>query len=93
MPHCIYILWAESTSRIPPCRSERGVGGGGGHRVGFSIHLSLVGVINWSTGLTDGPKTYIDVWKIVFVYFILSEIIIFIYCNWVVTRWQWLFYM
>jgi len=24
---------------------------------------------------------------------ILIIIIIFIYCNWVVTRWQWLFYM
>ena len=23
----------------------------------------------------------------------ISFIIIFIYCNWVVTRWQWLFYM
>jgi len=25
--------------------------------------------------------------------FILITIIIFIYCNWVVTRWQWLFYI
>jgi len=24
---------------------------------------------------------------------IIIIIIIFIYCNWVVTRWQWLFYM
>ena len=24
---------------------------------------------------------------------IIITIIIFIYCNWVVTRWQWLFYM
>ena len=26
-------------------------------------------------------------------YIIIIIIIIFIYCNWVVTRWQWLFYM
>ena len=25
--------------------------------------------------------------------FLIIIIIIFIYCNWVVTRWQWLFYM
>ena len=25
--------------------------------------------------------------------FIIIIIIIIIYCNWVVTRWQWLFYM
>jgi len=24
---------------------------------------------------------------------VIIIIIIFIYCNWVVTRWQWLFYM
>jgi len=27
------------------------------------------------------------------VYLIWVKIIIFINCNWVVTRWQWLFYM
>jgi len=27
------------------------------------------------------------------VIFIIIIIIIFIYCNWVVTRWQWLFYI
>ena len=26
-------------------------------------------------------------------YFCFHVIIIFIYCNWVVTQWQWLFYM
>ena len=29
----------------------------------------------------------------VFILIIIIIIIIFIYCNWVVTRWQWLFYM
>ena len=27
------------------------------------------------------------------VQFLMMDIIIFINCNWVVTRWQWLFYM
>jgi len=28
-----------------------------------------------------------------YIIIIIIIIIIFIYCNWVVTRWQWLFYM
>jgi len=31
--------------------------------------------------------------NIVIIIIIIIIIIIFIYCNWVVTRWQWLFYM
>ena len=27
------------------------------------------------------------------IFIIIIIIIIFIYCNWVVTRWQWLFYI
>ena len=30
---------------------------------------------------------------IVVIIILIIVIIIFIYCNWVVTRWQWLFYM
>ena len=35
------------------------------------------------SGETVNPKTQL----------IIIIIIIFIYCNWAVTRWQWLFYM
>ena len=29
----------------------------------------------------------------IYILYIIIIIIIFVYCNWVVTRWQWLFYM
>ena len=32
-------------------------------------------------------------WQVVIIIIIIIIIIIFITCNWVVTRWQWLFYM
>ena len=37
------------------------------------------------------PKCCVSSWY--FCWYIIIIIIIIIYCNWVVTRWQWLFYM
>jgi len=34
-----------------------------------------------------------DVVGVIIIIITTIIIIIFIYCNWVVTRWQWLFYM
>jgi len=41
--------------------------------------------------LAGGHRTVYDI--IVIIIIIIIIIIITIYCNWVVTRWQWLFYM
>ena len=40
-------------------------------------------------------KTFIEriEFEVIIIIIIIITIIIFINCNWVVTRWQWLFYM
>jgi len=52
--------------------------------------------INWAEGITGllGEKGLIEEdWNDRGNWRKMMIIIIFIYCNWVVTRWQWLFYM
>jgi len=41
---------------------------------------------------TDGRGRNVGTLVLIII-IIIKIIIIFIYCNWVVTRWQWLFYM
>ena len=41
----------------------------------------------------NSAKQIVIMMMMMMIIIIIIIIIIFIYCNWVVTRWQWLFYM
>ena len=45
------------------------------------------------TTVTMVARTHLNITFIIIIIIIIIIILLFIYCNWVVTRWQWLFYM
>jgi len=61
---------------------------GGRKKLGFYIQYPLEHSVTifWRPPIYVYPAKKIHILK-------YSDIYLFIYCNWVVTRWQWLFYM
>ena len=59
----------------------------------LGIHWNTPSVVKLSIYMTKTMMKMMMMMMMIMVIIIIIIIIIFIYCNWVVTRWQWLFYM